>query len=124
MAHAPSDTPQETLSPQLNDLFLSALPDTVKRNILGRVLEGAIPGTEAPPPPPVVNLAGQAAAQAPLHHQHQQDTAQRIAGRRIAFPQLDAGAAIVDGVLDHQEVQVMKTGQHTAAAQTSHPLAC
>lgn len=75
---------------------LSSLPETVKRNILSRLLgAGSVQGSQEVliASPDAIPDAG---------HMHPEE----IAGRHITLPLLCAGAAVVDNVFTSGEVQV------------------
>lgn len=99
MASGPPRTQSmESLDHASNLPALSSLPETVKRNILTRLLE--LDATKTPQRQPILKSgAAHGAGHMPGV----------IAGRHVPLPLMCAGAAIVDNVLSFEEVQVRPT---------------
>jgi hypothetical protein len=86
----------ESLDHASNLPALSCLPETVKRNILSRLI--VVEAAKTSEQPAVV---GADAADSAVH------APSVIAGRHVPLPLMCAGAAVVDNVLSVSEVQVL-----------------
>jgi len=78
--------------------LLVCLPDNVKRNILARLCNNAAASTRS---------SAFASATTTPDAVAQGELAQHISGRLPRLPQMSAGAAVLDGVMSHEEIQVI-----------------
>lgn len=81
---------------------LVCLPDNVKRNILARLCSNDQNNAAAP-----TRSSAFARATTTPDAAAQGELAQHISGRLPRLPQMSAGAAVLDGILSPEEIQVL-----------------